>query len=309
MKSHLCGLTTIESARSTPSRHQRSSGRPRPTRRTPHRRGARRQPPRNARRAAPPDRPRPRRWCPPSQPRRLRRRAESRPACGSRRRQAPCAARGRGSGCFLDREVRVFGGVHRAPGPKSPRGRERRRASRSTPCPRCARAGRSAARELREPVERDLLELGRRRRGAPRHRVDVQGGDQQLGEDPRLRAGVGEVREEARVVPVRERRHDQLVEVSQDVGERLRSIGGRGGESRLYVAGPYSWHHRPLIDSLEVRRDPVRRRSQVVAKGRQRPLRRCERFRIRSTCFHVRAFTTSSLVSQARRAWPTPNST
>ena len=63
--------------------------------------------------------------------------------------------------------------------------------------------------QLGEPADDDLLELGRRGRGHPRHRVDVERGGQQLGEDPRLRAGVGEVGEEARVVPVREPRHDQ----------------------------------------------------------------------------------------------------
>jgi hypothetical protein len=42
------------------------------------------------------------------------------------------------------------------------------------------------AEQLREPVERELLDLRRRRRRAPEHRVDVQGRDDELGEDPRL---------------------------------------------------------------------------------------------------------------------------
>ena len=51
--------------------------------------------------------------------------------------------------------------------------------------------------------------------------VDVQGGGEKLGEDPRLRPGDGEVGEEARMVPVRDPGQKHLVEVAQDGGERL----------------------------------------------------------------------------------------
>ena len=53
---HLCGLTTSESARSTPSKAQRSSGQIIATRRRPRRRGARRPRARRRRRSLPPDR-------------------------------------------------------------------------------------------------------------------------------------------------------------------------------------------------------------------------------------------------------------
>ncbi len=88
----------------------------------------------------------------------------------------------------------------------------------SSMCP-CQPSGRPE--QLPYPVDRAQLELGRRRRGAPVERHLVQRRGQQLGEDPRLGRGDGEVREEARVLPVRERGDDQLVEVAQHVRERL----------------------------------------------------------------------------------------
>ena len=48
-----------------------------------------------------------------------------------------------------------------------------------------------------------------------RHRV--QGRGDQLGQDPRLRCRHREVREEARVLPVRERGNDQVVEIARDL--------------------------------------------------------------------------------------------
>src|ERR671919_1845368 len=54
------------------------------------------------------------------------------------------------------------------------------------------------AEELTEPVDGKLLKLGRSRRGAPQHRVHVEGGGEELREDARLGPGDGEVREEAR---------------------------------------------------------------------------------------------------------------
>src|ERR671934_82922 len=47
---------------------------------------------------------------------------------------------------------------------------------------------------------------------------------EQFSEDSRLRGAHGEVREEPRVLPVRERGEDEVVEVAQDVGERLGAL-------------------------------------------------------------------------------------
>ena len=82
--------------------------------------------------------------------------------------------------------------------------------------------------QLPHPVEDELLELGGGGRRPPEHRVDVQRGDQELRQDPRLGARDREVGEEARVVPVRDAREEHLVEIAQDGGERL-GLPGRCG--------------------------------------------------------------------------------
>ena len=78
------------------------------------------------------------------------------------------------------------------------------------------------AEQLPQPVERHLLELLQRRRGAPEDADLVEPGDQQLGQDPGLGAGRREVGEVARALPVRDPRHQDLVQVAQHGGERLR---------------------------------------------------------------------------------------
>ena len=57
-----------------------------------------------------------------------------------------------------------------------------------------------------------------------------------------------------------------------------------------------------LADATQVVLDPVGREIEIVPE-RQRF------FLSFSICFHVRVLTTSSFVSHARRAWPTPSST
>ena len=78
------------------------------------------------------------------------------------------------------------------------------------------------AEQLPQPVERHLLELLQRRRGAPEDPDLVEPGDQELGEDPGLGRGRREVGEVARALPVGDARHQDLVEVAQHGGERLR---------------------------------------------------------------------------------------
>jgi hypothetical protein len=95
------------------------------------------------------------------------------------------------------------------------------------------------AEQLPHPVGNPQLELGRGRRGAPHERHLVQRRRDQLREDRRLRRGDREVGEEARALPVRERRQEQLVEVVQHVGKRL------GLLARAHLR-----EHRELADAL-----------------------------------------------------------
>src|SRR5581483_5522945 len=137
----------------------------------------------------------------------------------------------------------------------------------------------------------------------PRHRVHVQRRNEQLGEDARLGARVRKPREEARVVPVRERREDQLVEIAQHVRERLAALGRRsrqGGAHRAWLDGR---RDAAFADRPQVRVRPVGCAIEVLAKCHGRF------FRSFSICFHARVLSTSSFVSHARRAWPIPSST
>ena len=133
----------------------------------------------------------------------------------------------------------------------------------SSMCP-CQPSGRPSSCRAQSAAQ---LELGRRRRGAPEDRDLVQRRRDQLGEDPRLRGGDGEVGEEARVLPVRERRDDQLVEVAEDVRERLAGLGRRDRELRRQLARLDLREHRQLVDALEIAGRPVERRGAVLPEA------------------------------------------
>ena len=89
------------------------------------------------------------------------------------------------------------------PGPQLAARRRGRRSSPSRRCRRCGRAAPSGRPSSCANQSSASLDLGRGRMTSSKHRVHVQRGDDELGEDPRLRARVGEVAEETRVVPVR----------------------------------------------------------------------------------------------------------
>ena len=120
--------------------------------------------------------------------------------------------------------------------------------------------------ELREPVERHLLELLQRGRRAPEDPDLVEARDQELGEDAGLGAGGREVREEARALPVRDPGHEHVVEVAENSGERLGLVRRRSGQRGPHRARLDLREHGPLAHALEVGRDPVERRGAVVAK-------------------------------------------
>ncbi len=104
------------------------------------------------------------------------------------------------------------------------------------------------------------------------------------------------------MVPVRQAGDDQLVEVTQHRLERLTLLGRRVRQSRANVAGRDARRDGQVGHSLQVRVRPVRREIEIVA----------ERHRFFFSfwiCAQVRVFSTSSFVSHARRAWPTPSST
>ena len=117
--------------------------------------------------------------------------------------------------------------------------------------------------QLGEPVEHVKLELRRGRRDAPDERDLVQRRGQQLGEDRRLARGYGEVAEEARALPVRDRRQDQLVEIAEHVCEGLSLLGRRRGERPPQVARSQARKHWELADALEIAGRPLESRRTV----------------------------------------------
>src|SRR5690242_7826968 len=70
---------------------------------------------------------------------------------------------------------------------------------------------------LPQPIGGDLLELSRRGRGTPQHRLDVERGDEHLADDPRNRRRRREVAEEAGMIPMRDAWYDPRLEISQNV--------------------------------------------------------------------------------------------
>ena len=197
----------------------------------------------------------------------------------------------------LDRRVRLLRANDDAAAVRRPRGGEgsdRRDGSRVLDV--AVPPGREAE-ELGDPVEREGLELGGRRRRAPDERDRVERGGEKLREDARLGGAVGEVGEEPRALPVRRSRQQDLVEVAQHVCERLASLRRRRRQATANVARLDLREHGELADLLEVPRSPLERGGSVLAKGH---------FRSFSICGHVRVFSTWSFVSQARRACATP---
>jgi hypothetical protein len=107
-------------------------------------------------------------------------------------------------------------------------------------------------RHLAQPIEDDQLQLGRGRGGLPEHGVDVEGCGQRLGEDGGAGRGVGEVGEEAGVVPVGEAGYDHALDVGQDLLQRLAAEGRSGGQRRADLSGAHAREDRVALRSLEV---------------------------------------------------------
>ena len=276
VKSHLCGLTTSESARSTPSNAQRSSGQTIaepayaastwsqapcrshrsaiagtgstdvvdvvPTVATTTAASSRRE--------------------------RRRQRVRPHPELLVHGHLAQLHARGSAPPC-RPRSARARSRGRRRPGAVRAR-RRARRASRWTPCPRCGRAapraGRAAARSQSIVSSSSSVAAGPVRQSIA---FTFSAADEQLREDPRLRARDREVGEEARVVPVRRARDDHLVEVAQDRVERLGLLGRRGRELRAHPAGSTVGAHRVARGSPRGSAPPTRARRR--RRGGSRP--------------------------------------
>jgi hypothetical protein len=91
--------------------------------------------------------------------------------------------------------------------------------------------------QIAQPREHDVFEFGRGGRRAPEHRVDVERGNQRLGDHgDRARADC-EIREKARVVPVGDAGQNEALEIVEDRIEGLAFFGRPLGERPDEVAG------------------------------------------------------------------------
>ena len=144
------------------------------------------------------------------------------------------------------RRVRVLGADDDPPvGSRGPRRRERRDQARrgrvlDVPVERLGQAE-----QLPQPVERHLLELLQRRRGAPEDADLVEPGDQELGQDPGLGRGRREVGEVARALPVGDARASGSASRSRRTAANGSACLGRRGGQR-----------RPDLARLDLRRAP-----------------------------------------------------
>lgn len=155
--------------------------------------------------------------------------------------------------------------------------------------------------QLREPVEDVQLELGRHGRRPPEEGDLVERSRYQLRENRRLRAGDTEVGEVARVLPVRNAGQEDLVEIAQDVRERLSALGRRWRESRADVTRLHLREHRILADTLEVACDPLAHSRRIAPEV-------AHRLRSFRTSAQGRALTTFAALSHPRRACATARS-
>ena len=110
---------------------------------------------------------------------------------------------------------------------------------------------------LAQPVEDHLLELGHRGAGGPEHPLGADAAGEQVTQDAG-RGGVrGEVREEARVLPVRHAREQVRVEIGQHRVEGLGVLRRDPRESGGDLARLDLRQHRQLAHPIPVVRDPV----------------------------------------------------
>ena len=87
-----------------------------------------------------------------------------------------------------------------------------------------------------------------------------------IGENPRRQGVGGEIAEEARMLPQRQARQDDPIEILDYRAELLRLVRGRGGQGVANLAGPGLGHHRPIAQAFLVVGEPVDKPVAVAAE-------------------------------------------
>ncbi len=126
-----------------------------------------------------------------------------------------------------------------------------------------AAEGLGQADHLPQPVHDHVLDLGRRGARLPAHALGAETRRDEVGEH-RGEVGVGgEVGEPAGVVPVRDARQHDALEVGDDVAEALALLRRLGRQLRRDLAGLDAAHDREFVEALAVGGDPL---DQLVAQ-------------------------------------------
>ena len=132
-----------------------------------------------------------------------------------------------------------------------------------------------------QPVQDDRLQLCAGRAGRPHHALHAEPGREQIAEDRWPARVRREVREEARMLPVRDAGQDQAAQVGQHLLVRLALLGRMRGQRRPHLTGPHLRPHRMRFDRAQVVGDPVDHLLAIVTEllwrhvPRHGHLRRC----------------------------------
>ena len=117
-----------------------------------------------------------------------------------------------------------------------------------------------------QPAERDLFQLGRRRRRPPQHRLLVECRRQELGQHTWLARADGEVGEETGMVPVRQAGNEDALEVGEDALERFALLGRAVGQRAANLSRAYPREDRISRRIVEVVGDPVGEEAGVISE-------------------------------------------
>ena len=123
----------------------------------------------------------------------------------------------------------------------------------------CARAGKPLGQfeQPAQPVEHMGLQFRAGRRRGPEHALHAQARGQKFAEDRWPARARGKVGEESGMLPMRQARHDDAVEVGEHGVERLRLLGWMRWQLRSHPARLDLRQHRLVGDRLPVVGDPV----------------------------------------------------
>ena len=136
-------------------------------------------------------------------------------------------------------------------------GGARRRVLDDSPARPAAVKGARQVEEIDHPVEDAGLELGAGRAGGPHHPLYRQPRRSELAEDRRPRIVARKEGEEVGRLPVRDAGQDDLVEVADDVLERLAGLRSALRQGRRYLAGLHLGQDRQRLHPLLVVGDPI----------------------------------------------------